>query len=145
MTEATMRPPAKSPCGTCPYRTDAPPAVWHPDEYQKLPAYDADTPHQPTGVFLCHQINGHICAGWAACHDMTHSLAIRIATMTGNLAPDDADALIDYTTDVPVFPTGRAAADHGLSHTRPSPAANRAMDKISARRSRTTMPEGTAT
>lgn len=132
-----IQPPAPNPCGSCPYRTDVPSGIWHASEYAKLPAYDADTPHQPPGVFLCHQVDGHICAGWAACHDMTNSLAVRLAASSGRLSPDDVDTLMDYTTPVPVFSTGQAAAEHGLTdHDHPSPAAERAIDKIATRHTR---------
>jgi hypothetical protein len=36
--------PTKYPCPSCPYRKDVPSGVWAPEEYDKLPAYDNDTP-----------------------------------------------------------------------------------------------------
>lgn len=132
-----IQPPAPNPCGTCPYRTDVPSGIWDASEYAKLTAYDADTPEQPYGLFLCHQINGHVCGGWAACHDMTQSLGVRMAVISGHITPETAEAIADYTTTVPVFPTGQAAADHGLTdQENPSPEAERAIDKITVRRSR---------
>ena len=62
-------PPARTPCATCPYRTDVPSGVWAPEEYAKLLAYDEETAYQPLSVFLCHQVDGRVCAGWAGCHD----------------------------------------------------------------------------
>lgn len=136
-TTGEVQPPAKNPCGTCPYRRDVPSGVWHPDEYAKLGAYDAETAQQPRKMFMCHQINGHVCGGWAACHDMTHSLAVRLAVIGGHITPGTVRALMYYTTEVPVFPTGQAAADHGTADCdEPSTAASRAINKITARRSR---------
>lgn len=139
----TIHPPAPRPCASCPYRRDVPSGVWHPDEYAKLPDYDEPTPFQPTGVFLCHQVNGRACAGWAGCHDMTHNLAIRLAESTGDITPDDADELRDYTTDVELFATGREAAEHGMRDVEhPTPDAVRTLHKITRRRATTTHPIG---
>lgn len=46
--------PARNPCGSCPYRRDAPQGLWQPEEYVKLPAYDTETPDQPARLFACH-------------------------------------------------------------------------------------------
>lgn len=129
-----MKLPAAAPCGTCPYRTDVPSGVWDPTEYAKLPGYDEDTPYQPTQVFLCHQVDGRICAGWAGCHDMTRALGVRIALSTGDLPVEHADALMDYTTGVELFESGRAAAEHGMREIEhPSHRAIRGIAKITAR------------
>lgn len=130
-----LRPPAPAPCGSCPYRTDVPSGIWAREEYEKLPAYDQDTALQPIGVFMCHQVDGRICAGWAGCHDMGESLGVRIAQAQGDLTPEDAQTLYAYTTTTDLFPSGAAAAAHGLADERnPSPAARRASAKILARR-----------
>lgn len=127
--------PAAAPCGTCPYRTDVPSGVWDPTEYAKLPAYDEPTLQQPTGLFLCHQVDGRICAGWAGCHDMTQSLGVRLAAIHGKISTDDVRALYDYTSPVPLFTSGQEAADHGLADVEhPSPFALRASNKILGRR-----------
>jgi hypothetical protein len=127
--------PAAAPCGSCPYRVDVPSGVWHPSEYVKLPQFDQPTALQPIGLFLCHQVDGRICAGWAGCHDMAESLGVRIALLDGRLTPDQADALYTYTTTTELHPSGRAAADHGMAETgNPSPAARRAASKILTRR-----------
>ena len=129
MTRAQL--PAKSPCGSCPYRTDVPSGVWDPEEYAKLPQYDEDTPFQPTGLFMCHQMDGRICTGWAGCHDMVHSLGVRIAISIGDLTSDDADALMDYVSAVDLHPTGKAAAEHGMAEIEtPTPQAVRTIRKI---------------
>lgn len=112
--------PAPNPCGSCPYRCDVPSGLWDPTEYAKLPPYDGETFEQPPGVFLCHQQDGRVCAGWAGCHDMGQSLAIRIAVTNGSI---DA-SILDYATPVPLFASGAEAAAHGLAEVQaPGPAA----------------------
>jgi hypothetical protein len=126
--------PAKAPCGTCPYRCDVPSGVWHADEYAKLPPYDGDTSAQPLGLFHCHQQDGRICAGWAGTHDMHETLAVRLAASTGNLAPDVVEALLDYATEVPLFDSGQAAADHGLAEVdEPGEKARKKIDTLTRR------------
>ena len=73
-----MKAPAKNPCGSCPYRRDVPSGVWDESEYHKLPEFDKPTAEQPPRVFMCHQDNDRLCAGWVACHDMDESLGFRI-------------------------------------------------------------------
>lgn len=141
-----IKPPATNPCGSCPYRRDVPSGVWEASEYAKLPAYDEDTPAQPYGVFLCHQVTGAACAGWAGCHDMTQSLALRLAIGTGTVDESTADAILDYTSPVPLFTSGREAAEHGMAQIDdPTPAAQRAMRKIVRRRATTPHPIGDQT
>ncbi|PUB32492.1 hypothetical protein C8K30_1011018 [Promicromonospora sp. AC04] len=104
--------PARSPCGSCPYRRDAPVGLWHPEEAAILSEYDAETWEQPGKLFLCHQENGRICSGWASCHPMEHNLGARMALMTGHLTSDQYDELLSYRTDADLFESGRQAADH---------------------------------
>lgn len=111
----TVKEPAKRPCGSCPYRCDTPSGVWAEEEYKKLPEYDKPTPEQPTGMFLCHQQDGRVCAGWAGTHDMNENLALRLATITGGVDNDTCEALLDYETPVELFDTGAAAASHGMA------------------------------
>jgi hypothetical protein len=129
-----IRGPAPRPCESCPYRLDVPSGVWHEDEYAKLPAYDRETMYQPAGVFLCHQQNGRVCAGWVGCHDMSQSLGLRFAAR--EMDPDDVAACLDYTSPVPLFKTGTEAAAHGLRDLEaPGTPAVRVMSKIARRRS----------
>lgn len=107
--------PAKNPCGSCPYRKDVPPGVWSAEEYEKLPPYDGETFEQPIGMFLCHRQDGHLCAGWVATHDMQQSLSFRLAATFEGVTDEWVDGILDYTTDVPLFDSGREAAAHGLS------------------------------
>ena len=127
--------PAARPCGSCPYRLDVPSGVWHPEEYTKLPAYDAPTHAQPTALFLCHQQDGRVCAGWAGCHDMAHSLAVRVGASRGYLDPETVDALLGYATPVPLHATGADAAAHGLRDIdHPDEGARRAINTLTRKR-----------
>jgi hypothetical protein len=125
-------PPAPRPCGSCPYRLDVPSGVWAEEEYAKLPEYDRETGHQPARAFLCHQQDGRLCAGWVGCHDMTHSLGLRLLAFSGALTDDDVDEVLDYQTDVPLFTSGAEAAEHGLLELRqPSEKAARTIQRLS--------------
>lgn len=127
--------PAPAPCGSCPYRRDVPPGVWTRDEYEKLPPFDAETGDQPASVFLCHQQNGRVCAGWAGCHDMYESLGLRMALAMGIATEETYDAILDYVSPVPLFASGTEAAAHGMSGVEsPSPAAVRTIEKLQRRR-----------
>jgi hypothetical protein len=111
-----------------------PSGIWAPEEYEALRKYDLDTTGQAEakayGVLFCHQVNGAVCAGWAACHDMDENLGLRLAH---NLV--DVVFTRAYTTDVPVFGSGAEAAEHGLRDVdNPSPAAERLKAKIVAAR-----------
>lgn len=110
-----VHPPAKSPCGSCPYRQDVPSGVWDEDEYAKLPLFDKETFDQPPSVFMCHQQDGRLCAGWVAVHDMVNNFGMRMALSLGRIDPSDADAIYDYSTTVPLFDSGVEAAKHGLA------------------------------
>lgn len=148
---APSRPPAPRPCASCPYRCDVPSGVWHAEEYARLPGYDRPTGEQPTGLFHCHQ-NGRddpagmrVCAGWAACHNRQPAgydlLSLRLAESLGLLDEATADAVWDYTTDVPVFTSGAQAAAHGMAAIdAPPPAARTVQGKIVRRRTDITPP-----
>lgn len=141
------RPPAPNPCDTCPYRLDVPSGVWAASEYAKLPPYDNPTPFQPIGVFMCHQNDmsepaARVCAGWAGCHDGTGLLALRIAVSRGDMTPEVAEAICDYTTPVALFRSGAEAAEHGMAQIdAPSPDAEQAMVKIIRKRPSVASPE----
>ncbi|OKH76098.1 hypothetical protein EB73_03400 [Mycobacterium sp. SWH-M3] len=134
-----VRGPSRQPCGSCPYRRDVASGIWAASEYAKLTAYDADTPFQPPNLFLCHQTaaedhRARLCAGWVGCHG-PDLLALRLAATTGQLATTDVRAAFDYTTTVPLFESGAAAATHGTRDIpTPGPRAQRAITKIAARR-----------
>lgn len=122
--------PSKAPCGTCPYRRDVPAGVWDASEYLKLPRYDGETMEQfiagGTGLFFCHQNDGHLCAGWVGCHDMDHAIATRLHAVH----PET----FDYVSPVPLFASGAEAAAHGLAGIdRPDERALAAIEKLSER------------
>lgn len=102
--------PRVTPCATCPYRKSVPSGIWHEDEYSKLQPYDEETYAQPLEAFYCHQADGHLCSGWVACGDRADELiALRIGVAAGRIDP----SVFDYTTSVPLHPSGTAAAEHG--------------------------------
>jgi hypothetical protein len=122
----TVRP---RPCATCPYRRDVPSGVWEAEEYEKLRGYDGQIIEQAAagarGVFMCHQGDGKLCAGWCGCHDMYNTLAAR--THAGSLD----DSVWTYESPVPLFASGSEAADHGEAEIEePGAKARDAMEKI---------------
>src|SRR5205823_657744 len=100
------------PCASCPYRRDVPSGVWTAEEYEKLPAYDGAISLE---VFMCHQQNGRLCAGWVGCHDMDNCLGLRMATATGAISEEAYVEALDYTSPVPLFDSGTEAAEHGMA------------------------------
>jgi len=122
--------PSGAPCGTCPYRRDVPSGIWDASEYQKLPRYDGETMDQfmagGTGLFFCHQNDGHLCAGWVGCHDTYHLVAMRLH----QVHPDT----YTYQSPVPLFSSGAEAAHHGLAGIEnPDDSARAAIDKLERR------------
>ncbi|WP_341856773.1 DUF6283 family protein [Brachybacterium sp. GPGPB12] len=102
--------PRKTPCAPCPYRRGVPSSVWDESECAKLPAYDGDIPEQASDrVFSCHQQDGSVCAGWLGHRDPLDLLAVRIGITYGRLDPSCAE----YSTTVPLWPSGADAARHG--------------------------------
>lgn len=130
------QPPAPRPCESCPYRQDVPSGIWSPSEYEKLPLYDKETMWQPPKLFHCHQTatdspRRRICAGWAGCHDGYELLALRIAVTDGLITHETAEITVEYSTSVPLFASGAAAAAHGLRDIEnPGPAASLVAAKI---------------
>lgn len=126
-----IRPPAPHPCGSCPYRRDVPSGVWSEGEYEKLPGYDRELAFQPPAVFMCHQADGRLCAGWTGCHDMTENLGLRLAVLIDSISDDDFDAILDYTTTTPLFSSGTEAFEHGMADLEtPSLDARMVVDKL---------------
>ena len=129
----STRGPAKAPCVSCPYRRDVPSGVWDESEYDRLPAFDAPDIQsgQPLGIFLCHQSDGRLCAGWVGCHDMDNSLGLRIAFIYGHISPEDYDAALDYESPVELFGSGAEAAAHGKKQiSTPDAQARRAIARL---------------
>ena len=127
--------PARNPCGSCPYRQDCPSGVWATTEYDKLNAYDRQTPFQPPGAFYCHQNNGRLCAGWVGCHDMNESLALRFLLAHDVISSVEFVALLDYATPVPLWASGAEAAAHGRAQIEaPGPKALSTIAKLTHQR-----------
>lgn len=121
--------PRSQPCPTCPYRLDAPPGLWAEEEYVKLPLYDGTTAAQllqgAINVFCCHTEPCKLCAGWVGCHDMRHNLSIRMRKDI------DIEAVMRFKTKVPLHPSGKAAAAHGMKAIdNPPPKTLVAMEKV---------------
>lgn len=110
--------PAKVPCGSCPYRRDVPSGVWDANEYRKLPGYDGQTWEQNPALFMCHQKDGHLCAGWLGCHGSDELLALRFHRVD--------ESAFGYVSPVPLFASGTEAARHGMADIdNPGPKARR--------------------
>jgi hypothetical protein len=113
---------SKTPCKSCPYRRDVPSGVWAEAEYDKLPPYDGDVPEQldadAGGLFMCHQQDGKLCAGWVGCHGARNLLAMRLS------ASAIERSVWTYRSPVPLFKSGAAASAHGKrAMRRPGPKA----------------------
>ena len=123
--------PRKTPCASCPYRRGVPSGIWHEEEYEKLIEYDRPTAEQPVAAFSCHQGEGDLCAGWVAHNDPAELLGIRVGVMRGDIDP----ITFDYTTSVPLFDSGAAAAAHGKAEiAHPSTKAQQTITKIVRKR-----------
>lgn len=137
---SSLRPPAQRPCDSCPYRRDVPAGIWASEEYAKLRRYDAETPHQPTGLFQCHQADAdsavrRVCAGWAGCHESEGLLALRLAVLDASIDAATYQAVVEYVSPVPLFPTGSDAAAHGeVGIDAPAEDARRLINKITRTR-----------
>jgi len=119
--------PRPRPCASCPYRRAVPSGVWDADEYAKLHAYDGDTASQSPAVFMCHQDDGAVCSGWLAHRNPADLLAVRLGVLLGTLD----ESCLDYSTTVPLFDSGAAAAEHGTRDLEdPSDAARETVEKI---------------
>lgn len=122
---------APRPCESCPYRRDVPSGVWAAEEYEKLIGYDEDVQSE-FSTFHCHQENATgidtVCRGWLTV--ARESVGARLAVLDGRVTDEQryAEPL------VPLWPTGRAAAEHGLDEIkRPSERALAMMAKLTRR------------
>ncbi|MEU5281150.1 DUF6283 family protein [Streptomyces asoensis] len=110
------------------------------EEYAKLKDYDAETPAQPTGLFQCHQTDAdsairRVCAGWAGCHHGEELLALRLALLDGRIDITTFQAVVEYISPIPLFPSGSEAAAHGQTGIdTPAHEARRLINKIARTR-----------
>lgn len=105
-----------------------PSGVWHPDEYAKLVGYDGEIAEQTRlAAFYCHHDDGQVCAGWLGHRDPADLLAVRLGVARGTLHADVGD----YSTSVPLWDSGAAAAAHGLAEVEdPDERAQATIDKL---------------
>lgn len=123
------------PCQACPYRRDVPSGIWHPDEYAKLPPYDAPTALQPAATFHCHATPEALCHGWAVVHsERGHAFEL----LAQRIWPFEVP--IGGTT--PLFGSGTEAALHGLADVDdPTGEAQAAMARLLAKHAHLHAPE----
>ena len=120
----------KVPCRMCPYRRDVPSGLWSEQEYEKLREYDGDivaqVAHRAVRLFMCHQGDSCLCAGWAGHRGEPRDLlAIRVH------ASELDESVFTYECPVPLFGSGAEAADHGERDIEcPSETAKDAIGKI---------------
>jgi hypothetical protein len=131
---------ARAPCRSCPYRRDVPSGVWAADEYDKLPGYDGTMADQITagaaGLFMCHQQDGKLCAGWVGCHGPDNLAALRLLDLNSDRTTVDP-SVWTYESPVPLFASGAAAQAHGKrAIRRPGKAAVRTIGRLMRKRRR---------
>lgn len=86
------------PCGSCPYRKDAPLGLWHPAEFDNLARTERD---QFGAVFACHgtakKPTRSVCAGWllAQREAGVPSIALRMRLMRDPRAVQAMEAVTD--------------------------------------------------
>jgi hypothetical protein len=119
----------KAPCKSCPYRCDVPSGVWAENEYDKLPQYDGEIIEQlgkgGTALFLCHQRDNNLCAGWLATHGSDNLLAMRLH---GHQVKEE---VWGYESPVPVWSSGQEACDHGKAEIEePGRKATKVIDRL---------------
>lgn len=80
------------PCGTCPYRKDAPRRLWARDEFEDLLANENS---ELGTVYLCHKKNGCVCVGWLIEQDRRGlpSIALRLALLRHGIDRHYLDSL----------------------------------------------------
>jgi hypothetical protein len=106
-----------------------PSGVWAASEYDKLPIYDCEIIDQlakgATGLFMCHQQDGRLCAGWVGAHGPNNLLAMRLHGRTVD------PSVWAYKSPVPLFASGAEACAHGKrAITRPGHDAQRVIERL---------------
>lgn len=90
-----------TPCANCPYRKDAPLALWSVDEFKALLDSDKDTIGT---VYQCHKKDGNVCVGWLINQNNRRlpSIALRLQLSKQNITREYLDQLHCKT---PMFDT----------------------------------------
>jgi len=97
--------------------------VWSKEEYDKLEQYDKETAFQPFTWFGCHAQPNFACHGWAAVHGPQEG---RFALLARRMFGFDIPRTV-----VPLFRSGRQAAQHGRARmANPGRAARAAVAKL---------------
>lgn len=99
------------PCANCPYRTDAPRALWDREEFRRL--LETETEEDPAAgaalgaVYACHKQNGSICVGWLMDQDRRHlpSIRLRMALLQEEVGAGYLDRL---RSPAPLYPSVQA-------------------------------------
>lgn len=82
----------KTPCANCPYRKDAPKALWSIEEFKDL-LKNEDSQFGTT--YGCHKQNGSVCVGWLMnqVENDLPSIALRISLSTNNVTREYLESL----------------------------------------------------
>jgi len=82
----------KTPCKNCPYRKDAPKALWSIKEFEDLLESEKS---QFGTVYGCHKNNGSACIGWLINQDKRNfpSISLRIDLSKHNVKREYLDSL----------------------------------------------------
>lgn len=105
-----------TPCAKCPYRKDAPLALWSADEFKQLLATESD---MIGAVYGCHNNDATVCRGWFL--DQRErgfpSIALRMALATHNVSAETIDA-VKAPDGVELFPDVHTMAKANFPHKR---------------------------
>ena len=82
----------KTPCKNCPYRKDAPLALWSVEEFIDLIKNERT---QFGTVYACHKKNGGVCIGWLINQDENRipSIALRLTLSQKGITRKYLDSL----------------------------------------------------
>ncbi len=95
-----------TPCAKCPYRKDAPLALWSREEFTRLMETEADL---VGSVFGCHNNDATVCRGWFLDQRRRYypSIRLRVLLATSNIDPVALEA-ITAPEGVDLFPSVNA-------------------------------------
>lgn len=109
-----VKAPCAVPCVDCPYRKDSPSGLWSADMYDMLPLYDLTPAEgQPLKAFMCHEQNGHLCAGWIGCHGADDLIGMQMLAIQDDIDMTEYRKAQEHQPRVPLFESGKEAAEHG--------------------------------
>jgi hypothetical protein len=90
----------RTPCGSCPYRKDAPIALWHREEYESVFRSETTTDPLDGTIYGCHATlrkEPQVCAGWLLDQQRrgVPSIRLRLALMRNDAAVAALEAVND--------------------------------------------------